>query len=68
MTDPIQQMFENLPTMVLGTVLHFLFIILTSWPGIALMLLLVAKWLITKYQRFMRQLERMDQPRRGRHW
>lgn len=68
MNDPIQQMFENLPAMLLGSVLHFLFIILTSWPGIALLLLLVAKWLITKYQRFMRQIERMDQPRRSRRW
>ena len=68
MNDPIQQMFDNLPMMVLGSVLHFLFIILTSWPGIALVLLLVANGIITAYQRFMRQIERMDQPRRSRRW
>ena len=68
MNDPIQHMFDNLPMMVLGSVLHFLFIILTSWPGIALVLLLVANGIITAYQRFMRQIERMDQPRRSRRW
>ena len=68
MNDPIQQMLENLPAMVLGSACHFLFVLLTSWPGLALVLLLVAKWIITAYQRFMRQIERMDQPRRGRRW
>lgn len=68
MNDPIPQMLENLPAMVLGSACHFLFVFLTSWPGIALIFLLVSNWIITAYQRFMRQIERMDQPRRSRRW
>ena len=66
MNDPLRQMMENLPAMLLSSTIHFLFIFLMSWPGLVLIFLLVANYLLARYQRFMRRIERMDQPRRRR--
>ena len=66
MNDPVRQMMENLPTMLLNSTVHFLFVFFTSWPGLVLVLLLVANCFSAKYQQLMRQIERMDRPRRRR--
>lgn len=59
-------MLDQLPGLMLREGFGLLWALLTSWPGICLLLLLAAKWLHNLYRGFLRQIERADRPHNWR--